>query len=105
MIPITTAAIGRRVQVIVPVGLEKRVDAPIARLSRLCANEEGTGPRLAPLAGRVFTELDAIGALTGAQAELIAAGGVLGAEGGVYLLATGTDEQLAALKQVLKEIA
>ena len=53
----------------------------------------------------MFTELDAIGALTGAQAELIAAGGVLGAEGGVYLLATGTDEQLAALKQVLKEIA
>ena len=45
------------------------------------------------------------GFFDGAQAELIAAGGVLGAEGGVYLLATGTDEQLAALKQVLKEIA
>lgn len=98
MIPIMTAAIGRRVQVIVPVGLEKRVDAPISQLCRLCANEEGTGPRLAPLFGRVFTELDAIAALTGAQAELIASGGVLGAEGGVYLLVRGTDEQLAALK-------
>lgn len=103
MIPITAATIGRRVQVIVPVGLEKRVDAPIARLSALCANEEGTGPRLAPLAGRVFTELDAIAALTGARAELIAAGGVLGAEGCAYLLATGTDEQLAALKQILRD--
>lgn len=100
-IPILTAALGRRAQVIVPVGLEKRVDAPIAALSALCAAESCDGPRLAPLPGRVFTELDAIRALTGASARLIAAGGILGAEGGVYLHAQGTAEQIAALKSLL----
>lgn len=89
MMPILSAALGRRVQVIVPVGLEKRVGAPIATLSALCADEQAEGPRLAPLPGRVFTELEAIASLTGAQAELIASGGVLGAEGGVYLLVRG----------------
>lgn len=89
MIPILSASLGRRVQVIVPVGLEKRVDASIASLSDLCGEEQAEGPRLAPLPGRVFTELEAIHALTGAQAQLIAAGGVLGAEGGVYLQVRG----------------
>lgn len=34
------------------------------------------GPRLLPVTGEVFTELDAIKLLTGAEPELVAAGGV-----------------------------
>lgn len=104
MIPILSAAAGRRVQVIVPVGVEKRVDAPIARLSALCAAEECEGPRLLPLPGRVFSELDAISALTGAQASLIAAGGAMGAEGCAYFIAQGNDEQIAAVKQLVRSL-
>lgn len=42
--------------------------------------------------GEIFTELDAIKLLAGADACLIAAGGVYGAEGSSWLGVTGTEE-------------
>jgi hypothetical protein len=53
----------------------------------------------------VFTEIDAIQQLTGANAELIAAGGVLGAEGSYLLAVTGTKEQENAVEKLWKSIA
>lgn len=104
VVPILTSAIGHRAQIIVPAGLEKRIDRPISELCRLANGAESDGPRMAPLPGRVFTELDAVRALTGCEAALLASGGILGAEGCVYLAATGTAEQLDELKKVLKQI-
>ena len=80
---------GRRVRLIIPVGLEKRITGNLDDLA-LKINAPGVqGPRLLPVPGDVFTELDAIALLTGANAQLIAAGGVAGAEGSVWLAISG----------------
>ena len=104
IVPILAAAIGRRVQITVPIGLEKRVDKPILELARIANGADAEGPRLCPLPGRVYTELDAIRTLTGARAELLAAGGALGAEGAVYLTVTGEEDQLERLRTLRDEL-
>lgn len=86
MIPIVTAAVGRRVQLIVPVGLEKRVDKPIPELVTLANASDCAGPRLFPIPGTPYTELDALRTLHPSSSfELIASGGIFGAEGALYL--------------------
>ena len=86
-------------------GLEKRVEEPIAALAAIANSSEADGPRLFPLPGRTFTELDAIAALTGARPKLLAAGGALGAEGCVWLAVSGTDEQIAGVRALVKELS
>lgn len=99
------AVVGRRVHLLIPVGLEKRVHAPLHALA-LARNASGqSGPRLWPVPGEVLTELDAVERLTGARAELFAAGGVSGAEGAVWLEISGTTQQLAAAKTLLESVA
>lgn len=58
-----------------------------------------------PVAGQVFTEIDAIALLTGATAELIGSGGVCGAEGACWLAVSGTPEQEDSAEKLLKSIA
>jgi len=58
-----------------------------------------------PFPGEVFTEIEAILLLTGARAELVAAGGVGGAEGCVWLAVWGNKEQMEAAENVVKEVA
>jgi hypothetical protein len=99
------AVIGRRVRLIIPVGLEKRVFEDVNVIAGR-VNAPGTeGPRLFPMPGRIFTELDAIQLLTGAQAHLIAAGGVYGAEGAAWLGITGTEEQVRAAEHLIQSVA
>ena len=99
------AVIGRRVRLIVPVGLEKRVLEDVTVLAQRC-NAPGTdGPRLLPLPGEVFTELDAIRLLTGAQACLLAAGGIYGAEGSMWLGVGGTEDQVHAAAELIRSVA
>lgn len=97
-------AVGRRVRVIVPVGVEKRVDGPINELCALCNDPQASGTRLAAAPGKAYTELDAIRELTGAQARLIAAGGVCGYEGIAWFQCSGTDEQLDQLKAYVQRV-
>ncbi len=95
------AVIGRRVRLIVPVGLEKRVPGDLEELAAR-VNAPGTeGPRLLPLPGEVFTELEAIEVLSGATAEIISAGGVLGAEGAVRLAVGGGPAKEKRAREVL----
>ncbi len=101
MAAVTTAVMGRRARLILPVGLEKRVPGPLKPLCDTCADPQAEGLRLWCAPGQVFTELDAIRLLSGAQARIFAAGGVCGAEGGCYLVATGTDTQLEILHTML----
>ena len=104
MMPILSAVLGRRVQLIIPAGLEKRVDKPISELARL-ANDAGTGgTRMCPMPGRVYTELDAVHTLTGARAVLFSAGGTLGAEGSVCLAVTGDEDQLEKARSLAQEL-
>ncbi len=98
------AVIGRRARLIVPVGLEKRVEADLGDLAACLDAPGSSGPRLYPLVGEVVTELEAIEMLTGATAELIAGGGVAGAEGSVWLGVDGTREQMEAADKLLSEV-
>lgn len=100
----TPAVIGRRVQLILPVGVEKRVDEPIAALAQAANAPDGAGPRLYPAPGKAYTELDAIAELSGCRARIAASGGVLGAEGAVYFLCEGTKEQLAKCAEIMRSV-
>ena len=98
------AMVGRRVRLILPVGLEKRVYGNLDELAAKM-NEPGThGPRLLPVPGEIFTELDSIALLTGASAQLVAAGGVCGAEGSVWLTVSGTTVQEKATEVIIKSV-
>jgi hypothetical protein len=99
------AVIGRRVRLIVPVGLEKRVLEDINVLAQRCNAPGASGPRLFPVPGQAFTEIDAIRVLTGAEACLLAAGGVYGAEGASWLGVSGTEEQIEAAAQLIRSVA
>lgn len=101
---IIEASIGRRVQVIVPVGVEKRVDGPVSDLCRLCNDPDASGVRLAQAPGKAYTELDAIRDLSGAEARLIAAGGICGYEGIAWFQCSGTEEQLEKVKRIWQQV-
>jgi hypothetical protein len=99
------AVLGRRVRLIIPVGLEKRVGGDLYCLSEKVNRPGAGGYRLFPFPGQVFTELEAVQLLTGATAELVAAGGVCGAEGGCWLAISGNKEQEEAAEKLLALVA
>jgi hypothetical protein len=99
------AVVGRRVRLIVPIGLEKRVPEDVNVLASRCNAPGAEGPRLFPMPGEIFTELDAIKLLTGAEACLLAAGGVYGAEGATWLGITGTQAQVQAAATLIASVA
>ncbi len=99
------AVVGRRVQMIVPIGLEKRVTEDVRDLAEELNTADGSGPRLLPLPGAVFTELDAIEAMTGAAARLVAAGGIYGAEGSAWISVRGSNGQEEAAASLLQSVA
>ncbi len=99
------AVVGRRVRLILPVGLEKRVFADLNELALKLNAPGAQGPRLLPVPGEVFTEIEAISLLSGAKAEQVAGGGVSGAEGSIWLAVSGTSEQVKAAEKLLKSIS
>jgi hypothetical protein len=99
------AVLGRRVRLILPVGLEKRVCSDLGCLAEKMNLPRTGGFRLFPVPGQVFTEFEAVQLLTGAAAELIAAGGVCGAEGCCWLAVSGTKEQEDAAEKLLASVA
>lgn len=99
------AVIGRRVHLILPVGLEKRIDGDCDTIAQKLNSPLVKGPRFLPVPGQVFTEIDAIELLTGAKAELIASGGVCGAEGSIWLVVSGTSEQMNDAESLIKNIS
>jgi hypothetical protein len=98
------AIVGRRVKLIIPVGLEKRVNGDLSALAQKLNAPGARGYRLLPVLGEVFTELDALAVLTGAEVELIAAGGVCGAEGSCWISVCGSEDQEEFAKQVLASL-
>ncbi|MCK9565354.1 MAG: hypothetical protein M0Q43_04825 [Methanothrix sp.] len=104
-ISILQAAAGKRVLLILPVGLEKRVPGDLMALAARMNAPGESGFRLLPVPGEVFTEIEAIRLLTGADAEMVAAGGVGGAEGAVWLALRGSEVQLAKAAEIIKEVS
>ena len=101
--PINAAYYGRRVQVIIPAGLEKRVDEPIADLVRFVNEPDMTGTRMAIAPGETYTELDALEA-TGVDAYLLAAGGVGGYEGAVLIGLEGDEESMRKADELIRSV-
>jgi hypothetical protein len=101
---ILPAVFGRRVRLLVPVGLEKRVAGGLHDLDQRLASPEAKGLRLCPLPGKAFTEIDALALLTGARTTLVGAGGVAGAEGAIWLAVEAADDQLAQVDALIRKI-
>jgi hypothetical protein len=99
------AAVGRRVRLIIPVGLEKRIPGNLYELAAKINAPGSKGLRLVPALGEVFTEIEAISLLAGVCAEPIAAGGVSGAEGSVWLAISGNPEAEQKAEEILKSVA
>ena len=92
------AAVSRKIHLIIPIGLEKLVYEDIATLSRLSRQTDihSSVPvvSLFPITGTIITEIEAFQLLCGVSARLLAAGGVAGAEGAVWLLLQGDKDAL-----------
>lgn len=101
---ILQAVAGRRVRLIIPVGLEKRVCGDLFVLAEKMNAPGVSGFRLLPVSGQVFTELDALNHLTGAAAEVFAGGGVCGAEGSCWIAVCGTKDQEEAAEKLMASI-
>lgn len=104
IIPILQALIGRRIHLILPTGLEKRISGDIDELASKINTPGVKGWRLVLVPGEVFTEIDALSQLTGVKSEIFAAGGVCGAEGSVWLLINGTPDEEKAAENVAKSV-
>ena len=98
------AVVGRRVRLILPVGMEKRVYCDLNDLALRLNVPGAQGPRLLPVPGEIFTEIEAISFLTGAKVEQVAGGGVSGAEGSVWLAVSGNEEQVEAAENLLNSV-
>ncbi len=96
------AVLSRRAKLILPVGVEKRVDTPLPELESLVNDPEASGLRLFMAPGEAFTELDAIRLLFGADAKIIASGAVNGGEGGVYLQISGGNQE--EMRELIREV-
>lgn len=100
---------GRGLHLVIPVGLEKEIAADLEELAAELAAEpevsrqDGT-PALWPLRGELVTELEALALLTGVTARQIGAGGLCGAEGAIWLLASGTPEQVQAARDLVSQV-
>jgi hypothetical protein len=99
------AVVGRRVRLLIPVGLEKRISGNIDELASKLNEPGAHGPRLLPVPGDIFTEIEAIALLTGAHTHLIAAGGVGGAEGSIWLGISGEHSQENSAVELLQSVA
>ncbi|MGP8078904.1 MAG: hypothetical protein ACLPVI_00125 [Dehalococcoidales bacterium] len=100
-----SVVVGRRVRLIIPVGLEKRIPGDLDEIANKVNAPGNKGSRLLPVPGEVVTEIEALKLLTGVKAEMIAAGGVSGAEGGVWLNIEGTPEQIQNAEKIIQAVA
>jgi hypothetical protein len=99
----------RGFEIILPVGLEKLIPTPIADASKVASREGtdvamGTPVGLIPVAGEVVTEVNAIDILSKAQAVVVAAGGLGGAEGSVTLVMRGSTDEVNRALKVVKDV-
>ena len=99
------AVIGRRAHLILPVGLEKRISAPLFELAQRLNAPGATGWRFMPAPGEIITEIEALRLLAGAEAELIAGGGVGGAEGAIWLAIGGSQDEERRARAMLEAVA
>lgn len=99
--------LGKKVQLIIPVGLEKSVPIEITELARRLQEDVpylNFTPLLLPITGTIITEIEALEILAGVKAIPYAGGGIGGAEGSVRLLIEGEEENIRKAIEILEEI-
>jgi hypothetical protein len=98
--------VARRICLLIPVGLEKNVPGDLheAYRSMAAVGQRGEGPVLWPLDGELFTEIEALQLLSGAQAGAIGAGGIAGAEGSIRLSVWGTADRVERARGAVEDI-
>ena len=110
----------RKAHLVIPVGLDKLVAGDIADLTLKMREPmerlpDPSGlpstpfpgyiiPSMWLLTGEIVTELEAIKILTGATAFHSSSGGVSGAEGGVWIVFRGTQDQVKKAFELVKSI-
>ena len=92
--------VARKVRLVSAAGLEKEVPGDLGLVAAE-ARAAGVTPALWVVPSELFTEIEAIEVLSGAEAVPVAAGGIGGAEGSVRLLVTGTEDELAAAEEAI----
>lgn len=96
-------------EILLPTGLEKLINRPVKEVCRETPKHAmnfctGSPCGLIPVEGTVITEVDAVKILSGAEAFMVAAGGVGGAEGAVVLTAKGDQRQIRKASEVLGSV-
>lgn len=98
--------VARKIHLVLPIGLEKSVYADMNEISKSTrADDEyvGGAPTLMPVSGHIVTEIEALDILAGVEALQIAAGGLTGAEGGVWLLLEGEKAKIDKALEIIEE--
>lgn len=96
--------IGKKIELVIPVGLEKLVYSDINELHLIASETDSKGPSLWPLTGTIITEIEALKVLTGVESVLYSSGGIAGAEGAVRLLLYGEDEVVEKAIELVESI-
>jgi hypothetical protein len=96
--------IGKKIELIIPIGLEKLIYGNINDLHLLASQPDSQGPSLWPITGTIITEIEALKTLTGVDSVLYSAGGVAGAEGSVRLLVKGSEEKVKKTMNLVSSI-
>lgn len=98
---------GKGLHFIIPIGLEKELGIPFAEYEPYWLGEEAelTGvPRLWPLLGDIFTEIEAIQTVADVYVQPIGSGGVCGAEGAVRLLVYGEQDEVEMAMEYVEKV-
>lgn len=98
---------GKKLQLLIPVGLEKEVPFDIQESADLIGEPDehlGHVYSLFPVHGTIFTEIEALEVLCGVDAYAVAAGGIAGAEGGLRLLLDGDEDAVREAVQLVESI-
>ncbi len=97
--------VARRIRYLLPIGLEKSIPGDLTEAAALLNRDAGgKGPTLWVVPGDIFTEIEAIATLTGAQAVPAGAGGIGGAEGAVWLAIFGDGGSLERVQALIDSI-
>jgi hypothetical protein len=98
--------IARKIHLVLPVGLEKSVYADMNEISMKVREDDdyvGGAPTLFPVSGHIVTEIEALETLVGVKALQVAAGGIAGAEGSVWLIIEGEKAQIEKALEIVEE--
>jgi hypothetical protein len=98
---------GRKAHLVIPVGLEKQTCGRVtktATMMRQPVESLNDIPSMFLLTGRIFTEIEAIKTFADVSVFQAAAGGIGGAEGAVWLVVRGAENEVRKVLDAVEQI-